>query len=298
MKLLRSSIPTSIEIKQQINPACSLVMADPTQIHQVLINLCTNAYHAMRETGGTMGITLEEVEINEGDYFENITLIPGKYVRLEVSDTGIGMDKETRQRIFDPYFTTKKKGEGTGLGLAVVHGIVKGHNGHITVYSEEGMGSVFHIYFPTIDATSDAFESNIKDQHIPTGNHERVMIIDDEVPIVDVNRDILENLGYTVTPFTDSREALAAFQKAPRDYDLIITDMTMPHLSGADLTKEMTTIRPDLPVILCTGHSEFLNKDNAKAFGIREYAMKPVAIANLARIVRRVLDDRGSSDNH
>ena len=296
LKLLRSSIPTSIEIKQQINPACSLVMGDPTQIHQVLMNLCTNAYHAMRETGGVMGITLDEVEINEDDYFENITLIPGKYVRLEVSDTGIGMDKETRQRIFDPYFTTKKKGEGTGLGLSVVHGIVKGHNGHITVYSEPGQGAVFHIYFPTIDATSHAFESNIKEQHIPTGQHERIMIVDDEIPIVEVNQDILENLGYTVTPFSNSQDALAEFHKNPHGYDLVITDMTMPNLTGADLTKELLAIRPDIPVILCTGHSEFLNKDNAKAYGIREYVMKPISIANLARIVRRVLDGRTDTE--
>ncbi|MDH4320260.1 MAG: DUF3365 domain-containing protein [Desulfobulbaceae bacterium] len=291
LKLLRSSIPSSIEIKQRINPECSLVMADPTQIHQILMNLCTNAYHAMRETGGTLGVTLDEVVIHEGDYFENIALIPGKYVKLEVSDTGIGMDKETRQRIFDPYFTTKKKGEGTGLGLAVVHGIVKGHNGHITVYSEPGHGAVFHIYFPTIEATSDAFESNIKELHIPTGNNERILIVDDEISIIEVNRDILENLGYQVTTFTDSREALAAFHNNPGGYDLIITDMTMPHLSGTDLTKEIMAIRPGLPVILCTGHSELLNKDNAQAFGIREYAMKPITIANLARIVRRVLDE-------
>jgi PAS domain S-box-containing protein len=291
LKLLRASIPTTIEIQTKIDAQCGTVLADPTQIHQVLMNLCTNAYQAMRETGGVLAIELSRVEIlQEDDKVAALHLAPGSYVQLQVSDTGCGMDRALQERIFEPYFTTRKKGEGTGMGLALVHGIVKDHDGHITVYSESGKGSIFHVYLPRIE-TGDIDAEIAAPEALPRG-HERVLVVDDEQIIVQMSQRMLEGLGYQVTAMTSSVAALQYFQAQPQAVDLVITDMTMPHITGAQLAQKLLAIKQDLPIILCTGFSELINEKKAKAIGIREYIMKPIVIHELAMVVRKALDER------
>jgi PAS domain S-box-containing protein len=291
LKLLRASIPTTIEIQTKIDAQCGTVLADPTQIHQVLMNLCTNAYQAMRETGGVLAIELSRVEIlQEDDKVAALHLAPGSYVQLQVSDTGCGMDRALQERIFEPYFTTRKKGEGTGMGLALVHGIVKDHDGHITVYSESGKGSIFHVYLPRIE-TGDIDAEIAAPEALPRG-HERVLVVDDEQIIVQMSQRMLEGLGYQVTAMTNSVAALQYFQAQSQAVDLVITDMTMPHITGAQLAQKLLAIKPDLPIILCTGFSELINEKKAKAIGIREYIMKPIVIHELAMVVRKALDER------
>jgi len=291
LKLLRASIPTTIEIRTKIDTKCGTVLADPTQIHQVLMNLCTNAYQAMRETGGVLAIELSRMEIlREDDKVAGLHLAPGSYVKLLVSDTGCGMDRALMERIFEPYFTTRKKGEGTGMGLALVHGIVKDHDGHITVYSEPGEGSIFHVYLPRVE-TGPVDSETLATEVLPRG-HERVLVVDDEQMIVQMTQRMLEGLGYQVTAMTSSVEALQYFQSQPGNIDLVITDMTMPHITGAQLAQKLLAVKPDLPIILCTGFSELINENKAKAIGIREYIMKPIIIQELARVVRKVLDER------
>ena len=292
IKLLRSSIPTTIEIRQQIEPHCAPVLADPTQIHQVIMNLCTNAYHAMRETGGVLGISLTEKEIALDDSAPELHVEPGRYLVLEVSDTGGGMNKNILERIFDPYFTTKKPGEGTGLGLSIVHGILKTHGGRITVYSEPGKGSTFRVYLPTVKpdiVTAEEFEP----ETVPGGN-ELVMLVDDELEILRMEEMMLQRYGYRIASYTTGEAALQSFRAEPHGYDLIITDMTMPQMTGAQLVQEVLKIRGDIPVILCTGFSELINEEKAKEIGAKKYLMKPVSTAELARAVRQALDERNS----
>ncbi len=289
IKLLRASIPTTIEIREDIDTKSGTALADPTQIHQILMNLCTNAYHAMRETGGILAVELTQIEIERADTkVTALHLAPGSYLLLKISDTGTGMDRTTVDRIFDPYFTTKKKGEGTGMGLSVVHGIVKSHGGHITVYSEPGQGTSFQIYLPRIATSSTEFEAKLKED-IPLGK-ERILIVDDEETVVRMEQQMLEHLGYKVTAMINCEEALHAFTAQADDFDLIITDMTMPHMTGAELSQKILAIRPDIPIIMCTGFSELINEDKAKAIGIREYVMKPVVRQEMAKVVRKVLD--------
>ncbi|MDA8141904.1 MAG: PAS domain S-box protein, partial [Desulfobacteraceae bacterium] len=268
--LLRASIPKSIEIKKSIHKT-GYILADPAQIHQVVMNLGTNAYHAMRETGGTLSIGVKEIEVEPDLYLPGLTVQPGKYVRLEISDTGIGMDEAVKAKIFDPYFTTKKEGEGTGLGLAVVHGIVKNHQGYINVYSEPGQGATFHVYFPVLvrQAESEAVEQ-VKE--IPRGT-EHILVVDDEKPIIDLQVRMLEALGYQVTALTSGADALQLFARRPEDFDIVITDMTMPNMSGAVLSRNLMQIRKDIPIILCTGFSDLINEEKARAMGIRRYVM-------------------------
>lgn len=286
LKLLRASIPSTIEFRQEIDPECGPVFADPTQIHQIVMNLCTNAYHAMRETGGVLAVSLTSVYLGTGELQNKISLQPGNYVRLEVSDTGQGMEKNVLSRIFEPYFTTKVKGEGTGLGLSLVHGIVKNMGGEMTVYSEVGVGTTFHLYLPQIEAEIKHEEAAAV---IPCGN-EHILVVDDEQTILEMEQAILESLGYTITAFTSSVEALEEFLLAPQKFDLVITDMTMPHLTGADLSREMLAARPDLPIILYTGYSAILSKEEALSLGIKAFVMKPVTRDGLARVVREVID--------
>lgn len=290
LKLLRATIPSTIEIKQDIHPECGYVQANPTQIHQVLMNLCTNAYHAMRETGGILGVTLKPVNISANDFVRNINLRPGSYLLLEVSDTGIGMDQETIARIFEPYFTTKGIGEGTGMGLSVVHGIVKSHGGNITVYSEPGKGSTFHVYLPVLEGVGTQEERYVEGP-MPSGK-ERILLVDDEKSVAKVEKEMLESLGYLVTTFTSPQEAFKHFREEPDSYDLIITDMTMPKLTGDKLATEMMAIRPDIPVILCTGFSELINREDALKIGIKRFVTKPIIIQNFAQILREVLEER------
>jgi PAS domain S-box-containing protein len=288
LKLLRSSIPTTIEIRQKIDPNCGLVMANPTQIHQVLINLCTNAYHAMRENGGILGISLVPFTV---DTPENLTLknLPqGHYLQLEVSDTGHGIDKTTVSRIFEPYFTTKAKDEGTGLGLSVIHGIVKTLGGEITVYSEIGKGSTFHVYLPIIEGIIEKSATGRLEP--PPGGNECILLVDDEEIILKVQKEMLTNLGYRVETYMSPDEAFQFFTEHPGFCDMVITDMTMPKMTGDVLAGKMLTLRPELPVILCTGFSEIINREKALAIGIREFLNKPVELYELAHTVRRILD--------
>lgn len=216
-----------------------------------------------------------------------IDLDPGPYIRLNVSDAGHGMERKVIDRIFEPYFTTKEKGEGTGMGLAVVHGIVKSHGGAISVYSETGRGTTFHVYLPRIEREVKAEPEEI--MPLPTGK-EQILFVDDEPAIVDIGKGILESLGYTVVTRTSPIEALEAFKAQPDKFDLVITDMTMPKMTGDKLAKELMAIRPDIPIILCTGFSELINEEKAKAMGIRRLVMKPIVQREMANAVRKVLD--------
>ncbi|MBU0679826.1 MAG: PAS domain-containing protein [Proteobacteria bacterium] len=291
LKLIRSSIPANIEIKENINPDCSAIMADPTHVHQILMNLCTNAYQAMLETGGILRVSLAEVEIGLHDLTTKFNLTPGPHVLLEVTDSGPGIPKEIIDKIFEPYFTTKGKGKGTGLGLAVVHGIVKNYKGAITVYSEPGKGSVFRIYFPSIAAESALKQSDKDSTSLPRGK-ERILLVDDEVMIVALLEKMLSGLGYKISGFTNCEDALAAFRTYPDNYDLIITDMTMPKITGDKLAKEILSVRPDMPIILCTGFSHMVSNENAHELGIRKYLTKPILRRDLAIAVRDVLDNK------
>ena len=288
VNLIRTSLPSTIEIRQDIDADCGPVIADPTQIHEIIMNLGTNAYHAMREKGGILGITLRQEEIGSDDSKYDLDLHPGSYLKLIVEDTGHGIDSNIMEKIFDPYFTTKGVGEGTGMGLSVVHGIVKDHGGDIRVYSEHGKGTAFHVYLPVIE-TGTVEREIISAEPVSTGT-ERILFIDDEEQIVQMVQQILESLGYHVTPRTSSVEALEAFRARPDEFDLVITDMTMPNMTGAELAPKLLEIRSDIPIILCTGFSELMDKNKANAIGIREYVMKPIIRDKLAITIRKVLD--------
>ncbi|MBW2610299.1 MAG: response regulator [Deltaproteobacteria bacterium] len=289
LKLIRSSLPSTIEIQQNISNQCGTVMGDYTKVHQIAMNLMTNAYHAMQETGGKLEVTIEEVDLG-AEEIKDPSMIPGPYVCLTVADTGHGMDKAVMDRIFDPYFTTKEKDKGTGLGLAVVHGIVKSYDGDIRVYSEPGKGSAFHVYLPVIQTPAETKKIDIADS-IPTGD-ERILLVDDEAPIVDIERQLLERLGYQVTARTSSTDALGAFRARPDKFDLVITDMTMPNMTGDRLAGELMKIRSDIPIILCTGFSEKISKERADFLGIKGFLMKPIAMREIANTIRQVLDKK------
>jgi len=286
VKLIRASLPSTIEIELNL-ASKSATLADPTQIHQVLMNLCTNAHHAMSENGGVLTVSLRDVRIDSGFESRKLDLTTGGYMCLQIQDTGHGMPEEVRARIFDPFFTTKDRDKGTGMGLSVVHGIVKSHGGAITVHSQPGKGTSFAIYLPLIRTeVKPTVRTAIA---LPTGN-ERILFIDDEKTLVDLGRQMLERLGYKVVCRTSSIEALELFKSRPDQFDLVITDMTMPNLTGDKLTRQMLGIRADIPVILCTGFSEQISEKSAKDMGIREFILKPLVMDKLARTVRSVLD--------
>jgi PAS domain S-box-containing protein len=286
LNMLRASLPTTIEMCTDIEASCE-VQADPTQLHQVLMNLCTNAAHAMKEEGGILRISLANVDFDAT--VPHPDLFAGPYIKLSVSDTGKGMTPEVVGRIFDPFFTTKGPDEGTGLGLSVAYGIVKNHQGAITVDSEPGKGSTFHVFLPRIEV-KDAPEPAIAMQP-PTGK-EQVLYVDDEKALADLGRLMLEALGYKVESFTSSVEALKAFEAQPDKFDIVITDMTMPHLTGVKLAKEVMRLRPQIPVILCSGFSDLITPEKALEMGIAAMLMKPLTLAKLAATVRQILDDK------
>ncbi len=290
LKLLRASLPSTIEIHQNIVPDCGMILANPTQLHQVIMNLCTNAYHAMRETGGILNVSLTPYAVKEEDAVKNIHLRPGSYLRLEVSDTGHGMDKAIVDRIFEPYFTTKRHGEGTGLGLSVAHGIIKSHGGHITVYSELGQGTTFHVYLPLVAAIAQPMES-LSPQSLAMGS-EKIMLVDDEDSTLEVARDVLTNLGYEVAGFSSPLDALEHFRHHVDQFDIIVTDMTMPKMTGDKFAAEVKVLRPGIPVILCTGFSEMITEEKAKDIGIAAFLTKPVPIHIFASAIRKALDER------
>ena len=287
LKLLRASIPKNIEIVDHINAESAVVLADATQIHQVLMNLCSNASYAMREKGGILEVNLSEIKVDPNLASRHLDLKPGPYLRLTVSDTGGGMTPEVMEKIFDPFFTTKAPGEGTGMGLAVVHGIVKSHGGAITVYSEAGKGTTFNVLFPQIMGVPESKTDALG--HMPTGK-ERILYLDDEDIQVRSVLPMLERLGYRVVGQTDAQKALAMFRKRPEAFDLVITDMTMPSMTGEKLAEKLLRLRPDIPIILCTGFSEAIHDEKAKSMGIRGFLMKPFSVREIAETIRRVLD--------
>jgi two-component system CheB/CheR fusion protein len=286
LKFLRASLPSTVEIREKIQRETGFILADPTQVHQVVMNLCGNAAYAMRERGGVMEVGLAEVEVDAGMARCHPDLNPGSYLRLTVSDTGTGMRKEVMERAFDPFFTTKKPGEGSGMGLSVVHGIVRKGKGAITVFSEAGKGSTFNVFFPRVE--NEAPSLTISSEPIARGR-ERILLVDDEEVQVQSIRNMLERLGYAVVARNDSVEALALFRKDPRAFELVITDQTMPQMTGVRLAEELLRIRPDLPVILCTGFSETVDADGVKASGICQFLMKPFSVREMAETIRRAL---------
>ncbi len=290
MKLLRASIPSSIRMEKDFQPNPGAIMADATQIHQVIMNLCTNAFQAMGENGGVLAVSLQNVDMDVDYTDTNLSMKPGPYIKLSVSDTGHGMTHDVVERIFEPFFTTKPSGQGTGMGLSVVHGIVKSHGGSISVYSEPGIGTTFNVYLPRIGSLESSREE--KPQPVIPGGKERVLLVDDEEMIVAMLKEALERMGYRVDARTDSRHALESFEKDPFAYDMVISDQTMPVLSGMELAEKMQRLRPDIPIILCTGFSERINREMGVGAGFRECIMKPVVKSELALAMRRVLDNR------
>lgn len=288
LKLLRGSIPATVDIRQNIDTACSAVVADNTEVHQILMNLCTNAYHALPESGGVMNVSLSEVEIGVDEARTHPNCKPGNFVRLSVSDNGHGMDDATKTRIFEPYFTTKERGEGTGLGLATVHGIVQEMGGTIRVYSEKGQGTTFDIFFPAIE-TDVSEAKNRRSQLESLRGSERVLMIDDEVPIAHFVEAALTRLGYKVTVQTSSVDALNLFKTDSAAFDVVITDQMMPEMRGTELSKELNAIRSDIPIIMCSGFGDVFNLGTGQKV-IRERVMKPVVIADLAAAIRKVVD--------
>ncbi|HIJ40469.1 MAG TPA: PAS domain S-box protein [Deltaproteobacteria bacterium] len=287
LKLLRASIPTSIDIRQNIANDIHDILGDPTQIHQIMINLCTNAAHAMENEGGILEVTLENTEVDEDTASQYPELNPGTYVQLRVTDTGVGISSEIIGRVFDPYFTTKDVGKGTGLGLSVIHGIVSSHHGRISVESKPGKGTTFKILFPSVKEKTK--EEPKEPQELPTGK-ESILFVDDEEPMAKLNQQRLERLGYKVIPETDPSKALEFFRNNSDQIDLIITDMTMPRMTGDRLAQEILKIKSDIPIIICTGYSQRMSEDKAQELGIRKYIEKPIEMKNLARSVREVLD--------
>ncbi len=289
LKLGRASIPTNIQIDQYLQPDCGLVLADSTQLHQIGMNLVTNAYHAVENVvGGKIEVEVRQVDIKHGVEPSPDSPPPGKYAVLSVSDNGIGIPKENLDKIFEPYFTTKERGKGTGLGLSAVYGIAKEYKGEIKVASEPGKGATFQIYLPLM-AASVFPESNPKPSVLKTGT-ERILLVDDEVAIANLLQQMLERLGYTAFKRTSSEDALEAFKATPNAYDLVVTDMAMPNMTGDQLAVKLKAVRPDIPIVICTGFSERIDENKAKTLGIKGFLMKPILMSELSETVRKALD--------
>lgn len=287
LKMLRASLPATIEIRQHIRQDDAIVMADPTQIQQILMNLCTNAFHAMEEQGGVIEVTLDSITLGQDDVRAYAESVPGPYARLSVRDTGTGIDQQIIDRIFDPFFTTKASGKGTGMGLAVIHGIVKNHGGMIRVYSEVGRGTVFHVYLPIREGKTD--KQSVAAASPPRG-HEHILFVDDEELLLKIGAEMLQSLGYTVTTAKNGSVAFDLLSRNPAAFDLLITDHAMPQATGFELAKKALAVRPDLPVILCTGYSEAVSEEKAKAAGIHSFILKPLTLQALAQVTRSTLD--------
>jgi PAS domain S-box-containing protein len=300
LKLAQATIPRNIEVKSHIDTDCGMIIADPTQIHQIAMNLITNAFHAVEQTGGMIDIALKETSIDSfGEKDELLfhaipgDILVGRYACITVSDTGTGIDPRIIDKIFDPYFTTKELGKGTGLGLSVVHGIVKEHGGDIRVYSEVGKGTSFHVYLPLLEDAKNRKNTAVTRKH-PTGC-ERILLVDDEEPIVHLEQMMLERLGYQVTTRTSSPDALDAFRANPSKFDLVISDKGMPNMTGEQLARELILIKPGIPIIICSGFSDENDEQQAKSLGVKGFLKKPVATGDLAAMVRKVLDEANVS---
>jgi CheY-like chemotaxis protein len=287
LKLLRPTIPTTIEIRQRIDDSCGKVQADATQIHQVIVNLCTNAWQAMEEYGGTLTIELNQIKIDASTAKLHPDLNEAEYARLSVIDTGPGIDEETLDRIFEPFFTTKSVDKGTGLGLSVVHGIVQSHRGDIHIYSEEGKGSVFHVYLPIFVTQKE--KSNLTLSEIARGS-ELIMIVDDEMEITNLIKRMLENFGYKVEVFESGIEGLKEFKHNPEKFDLLISDLTMPQMTGLDLADQIHKVNPQFPVLIMTGFGDNITLATQKRYGIKQVIGKPIIIQELITSIRSVLD--------
>ena len=294
LKLLKTSLPANIELHQKFEKNLDTIMADQTQIHQVIMNLCANALHAVGKTAGLIEVSLSQMSFDDGDTSYITDLAPGRYLKLTVTDTGQGMDKETLDRIFEPYFTTKEVGVGTGLGLAIVHGIVKEHGGAIKVNSKPGSGTSFHIYFPCVE-DEVINQTEISGPLLP--GIERILFVDDEKILLDIGETMLTKLGYKVDCRTSPYEALEAFKANPQKYDLVISDMSMPVMTGDKLSQEILQIRPNIPIIICTGFSNRINPETASKMGIKGFLMKPLTIVDLAKSIRDVLDKKLGKTN-
>ncbi len=288
VKLIRSTIPSTITISLNITDSEDIIIGDSTQISQVMLNLCANSAHAMRETGGTLDVTVNRFNTRDKALIQYYDVKDGDYVEVMVSDTGHGILPGIMDRIFDPYFTTKATGEGSGMGLAVVHGIVTAHNGKIRVESTPGKGTTIRIAFPVV---CDQPEKEKESQNMLFEGTEKILIIDDEKSITALLTHLFERLGYSVTAGTDPVEIYETFEKNPFGYNLIITDMTMPKMTGLDLAKKVKEVRPDMPIILCTGYSDIIDEEKALEFGITKFIMKPLALYSVAESVRQVLDN-------
>ncbi len=285
--LMRSSIPSSIEICQRIR--CDKpIMGDPGRIHQAVMNLCTNAYQAMVSTG-VLTVELDSVAVFHSAAGPVPHMVPGQYLTVRVMDTGSGMDSKTLKKIFDPYFTTKKPGEGTGLGLALVYGVVEEHGGYVTVHSQPGQGSTFQLLFPVADERAGGRIPAMDGPEVSLGGRERIMVVDDEESILLSTQELLRDYGYDINAFENSAEALAEFKKDPSRFDLVITDMTMPHISGVELSTQMLNLRPEIPIILCTGYSETYNEEKALALGVKKYVQKPIDTQALLVLIRELI---------
>jgi signal transduction histidine kinase/ActR/RegA family two-component response regulator len=285
IKLLRSSLPATIEIKQDLSSKAT-VLANPTQLHQITMNLCTNAWHAMKEDGGILSISLDDTTFGPDVTDLHSGISPGKFVKFSVCDTGHGIPAHIINRVFDPYFTTKGVGEGSGMGLSVVQGIVQSCHGFVQLESDEGEGTSVHVYLPVLEARPVEVASPVKE--IPKGC-EHILLVDDEPDVCDSIKQILQGLGYLVTAHTSSIEALRVFESDPLRFDLVITDMTMPHMTGDRLATELMHVRGDIPVILCTGYTEAIDRFSAKRLGVKAFALKPLTTSYLAELVYNAL---------
>jgi len=283
IKLLRGTIPTTITISERIAATDRMILANPTQLHQVVMNLCTNAFHALEEHGGEIVLSLDLVRqtVREND-------AEREWIRVSVADNGCGIEDSALERIFEPYFTTKPSGKGTGMGLAVVHGIVENHDGRIEVESKPGQGTTFHVFFPVVSGI-EAPQSRRETQSL-IGGVESILVVDDEQMVADYLKGFLEQLGYRVTVCNDGNSALSVFEQNPADFDLVITDQTMPGKTGYEVARTMLALRPELPIILCSGYSSALSPERVAKAGIRQFMMKPVSLHDLAPVIRAALN--------
>lgn len=287
LKLIRSSIPVNIKIQNQVISR-TLISADPTKIHQVVMNLCTNAYHAMEKSGGTLTVSLNDTDMTEPNYLKNKMMPPGKYLELKISDTGCGMDAETMEKAFEPYFTTKKTGQGTGLGLPIVQAIVDEHEGFLDVSSIIGEGTEFSLYFPIVESRNRKKETDLKQAPDLNGS-ETIMLVDDEKAIRESYKDFLERHGYEVVVFGDGIDAIEIFKADPNRFDIVITDMTMPKKTGSDLIAVIRSLNKNIPVIICSGFSNLMDETIAGKIGADKYLMKPLHTRDLLTEIRLLL---------
>ncbi len=292
LKLCRSSIPTNIEIEQDIQQDCRSILANATQLHQIGMNLITNAYHAVQKTNGKITVQLKEFILEKNESY-SLEVSPGEYALLSVVDDGEGMSEDIKERIFEPYFTTKEQGKGTGLGLAVVYGIVKEFGGAIQVFSTIGTGTTFNIYLPLMKKNDNSKFLKVG-VNIETG-HEHILLVDDEPSIARLVQQTLERLGYTVTARLSSIDALEVYKKNPNKFDMVLSDMSMPGMTGDQLAYEIKKIKPNMPVVICTGFSERINKEKAQEIGVNGFLMKPIMKSDMAQMIRNILDEAKNS---